>query len=79
MLNINKCNQIINEIKEARAEGKTELFSKVYVLFNGESCELINYFESFKMYVNCMFGENHDLEGGYLYIDWHLTDLSEFN
>lgn len=79
MLNTYKCNQIINEIKTARANGETELFSKTYVLFNGESCDLIKYFESFNLYVNSMFGNDHDLTGGYLYIDWHLTNLDKFS
>ena len=77
MKNITKRDQIINEIKAARAEGNCEVFSKVYVLFNGESCDLIDYFESFNLYVQSMFGEDHDLDGGYLYINWALTDLSE--
>ena len=79
MINITKKDQIVSEIKAAKAEGKHELFSKVYVSFDGESCGLINYFESFKMYVNSMFGPDHDLDGGYLYIDWSLTDLSNYD
>lgn len=79
MINITKRDQIVNEIKEARAEGKQELFSKVYVLFNGESYHLINYFESFKLYVKSMFGDDHDIHGGYLYIDWHLTNLNDYD
>ncbi len=79
MMNITKKNQIVSEIKAARAEGKHELFSKVYVLFDGESCELINYFESFNLYVKSMFGKDRDLNGGYLYINWQLTDLNNYN
>lgn len=79
MLNITKCNQIIDEIKAARANGETDLFSKTYVSFDGESLDLINYFESFNLYVKSMFGPDHDLNGGYLYIDWHLTNLNDFD
>ena len=70
MLNTNKLNQILDEIKLAKSEGKSELFSKTYVLFNGESRELIEYFESFNLYVKSMFGNDHDICGGYLYISW---------
>lgn len=79
MINITKKDQIVNEIKSARANGETELFSKTYVEFNGESYELINYFESFNVYVKSMFGPDHDLHGGYLYLDWHLTNLNEYD
>lgn len=75
---LNKREQIINEIKSTRTNGEVELFSKTYVLFNGESLDLIDYFESFNMYVKSMFGKDHDTCGGYLYIDWSLTDLNKY-
>ena len=78
-MNITKKDQIIEEIKTARNNGETELFSKVYITFDGESCDLIEYFESFDLYVKSIFGEHHGIFGGYLYIDWHLVDLSEFD
>ena len=79
MMNKNKCEQIISEIKTARANGETELFSKTYVSFDGESCDLIDYFESFDMFVVSMFGEDHDIDGGYLYLNWQLSNLSEYD
>ena len=51
----------------------------LYVSFDGESLDLINYFESFNLYVKSMFGPDHDLNGGYLYIDWRLTNLNDFD
>ena len=74
-----KLERILLEMKEANSKGETELFSKVYVQFNGESRELIEYFDSFNIYVNSMFGPNHDLDGGYLYINWQLSDSEEWN
>jgi hypothetical protein len=26
-----------------------------------------------------MFGPDHDTNGGYLYIDWYLTNLNDFD
>ena len=75
MNNIAKKNQIIEAIKNARACGKTELMTDIYVTFDDEYSDLVNYLEeTFKnIYVRSTI---ESTAGGYLYIDWHLVDMS---
>lgn len=75
-MNKNKVDQIIQEIKEAYMNGKVDLFSKVYVNFRDDDCyDISNYFSSLGMYVNWMFGEDHDTNGGYIYLNWQTCEF----
>ena len=77
MINVIKKDQIIAEVNKAREERKTQVESKVQVLFEGESgfenLYLREYFESlgFQVYV-CI----DDTSSGHYILDWSLTDLS---
>ena len=73
MLNIEKRNQIVREINEARAEGKSLVESKVFVNFKDyEHCDLKQYFESFGFYVHVA---NEDSLGCHYILDWSKFNL----
>ena len=72
---MSKIEQILNEVKEVNNNGKTELFSKVYIDFKEDKTyEITDYFEAMGMFVSWMFGGDHDIYGGYVYLDWHSCD-----
>ena len=70
---VNKRNQIIKEINEARAEGKSFVESKIFVYFKDyEHLYLREYFESFGIYVHVA---NEDSLGCHYILDWSKFSL----
>lgn len=76
MINIEKRDQIKQEVIQARAEGNVSVTSNVYVRFaDFENYYLRNYFESFGIRVYALHGATD--EGCYYHLDWTLTNLDE--